>query len=217
MSLLASDTAAERAEPHKKNMDGTKQGVQKRTKLAQKTTRIHWRAEHLRCKSNWKNHRTVQEVMLRWLLDLIMAQQSHSRITCTEIPKIIRNQSNLKIKIDNEKETSSLKLVVKDFESTRNLVWKYWQSSSSSTRWQSDNWDLKVYSSLTWHRFTFLVFQVLSMNALWNSSPGQSERMVWPVLVNSHVEVVVKANLFTNLLQFDFFYSRWDPLLPTGV
>ena len=124
---------------HKKNLDGTKLSVQKWTNWHKNITLTSWRSP-----SVYDIHQigvfnsTVQEVMLRWSLDLIIALQSHWKITCTDILKFIKNQSHHKIKTEYVKTPSSQKHTVKKL--LRNIP------SRSSSR--HENWVeiLDIYS-----------------------------------------------------------------------
>ena len=93
----------------KKRVVGQRPGAKKWTTKAQEDhTYKLTKAEHLRYRSNW-------------FLDLIIEQQLHWRITCTEHRKITRSQSHLKIKTEYEKEINVQKPIVKDLESIRKL------------------------------------------------------------------------------------------------
>ena len=107
---------------HNKNMDGTKQSVQKWTDWHKKSLLTSWRGPSI-CDIHQFGvfNLTNQDVLLRWPLDLIIAQQSHWKITCTEIRKIIKNQSHHKIKTEFEKAINSQKHTVEEVESTRKL------------------------------------------------------------------------------------------------
>ena len=127
-------------ENHKKNMDRTKQSVQKWTDWHKKSLLTSWRGPRI-----FDVHQfgvfnlTNQEVLLRWPLDLIIAQQSHWKITCTEIRKIIKNQSDHKIKTEYEKAINSETYRQRARVDKKN-GWRFWTpSSSSASWWQSDH------------------------------------------------------------------------------
>ena len=107
---------------HKKNLDGTKLSVQKWPNWHKNITLKSWRSP-----SVYDIHQigvfnsTVQEVMLRWSLDLIIALQSYWKITCTDILKFNKNQSHHKINTEYVKIPSSQKHTVKKLESKRKL------------------------------------------------------------------------------------------------
>ena len=109
-------------ENHKKNLDGTKLSVQKWTSWYKNITLTSWRSPSV-CYFHQIEvfNSTVQEVMLRWPLDLIIALPSHWKITCTDIRKFIKNQSHHKIKTEYVKTPSSQKHTVKKLESTKKL------------------------------------------------------------------------------------------------
>ena len=107
---------------HKKNLDGTKLSVQKWTNWHKSITLTSWRSPSV-CDIHQIGvfNSRVQEVMLRWPLDLIIALQSYWKITCTDIRKFIKNQSQHKIKTEYVKTSSSQKHTVKKVESKRKL------------------------------------------------------------------------------------------------
>ena len=107
---------------HKKNLDGTKLSVQKWTNWHKSITLTSWWSPSI-CDIHQIGvfNSTVQEVILRWSLDLIIALQSHWKITFTDIRKFIKNQSQHKIKTEYVKTPSSQKHTVKKVKSTRKL------------------------------------------------------------------------------------------------
>ena len=107
---------------HKKNLDGTKLSAQKWTNWHKNITLKSWRSPSV-CDIHQIEvfNSTVQEVIHRWSLDLIIALQSHWKITCTDTRKFIKNESQHKIKTEYVKTPSSQKHTVKKLESTRKL------------------------------------------------------------------------------------------------